>query len=242
MSGPQADRLAFLTERPFAHRGLHGRGVSENGTAAFMAAIAGGHAIECDVRLSRDGVAFVFHDLMLERMTGSPGAIDRVDAATLDRIRLPDGGAVPRLDALLALCGEETPLLIEMKVRGRDVAPLCAAVTRDLARHSGARAAVMSFNPMAVRWFARHCPQVARGLVVSEQGKSRWRGPIERTLAHWAAKPDFIACDIRDLPSACSQRARRQGMPVLSWTVRTSGERTRAAFHADQIIFEDIGG
>ncbi|UZW54634.1 glycerophosphodiester phosphodiesterase [Sphingobium sp. JS3065] len=232
------DAFPFLTERPFAHRGLHGGRVSENGMAAFTAAIAGGFGIECDVRLSRDGVAIVFHDASLERMTGESGAVADHDAAAIDRLMLPDGGGVPRLRALLDLCGTDIPLLVEIKVDGRHVAPICAAVADDLARRPKTLAAVMSFNPVAMRWFRRHRPMVACGLVVTGQDRRGWRGAMGRALALWAAKPDFIACDIRDLPSPLSIRARRRGMPVLTWTVRGEEERARAALHADQIIFE----
>jgi len=207
--------------------------------AAFRAAIAAGFGIECDVRLSRDGAAMVFHDATLRRMTGAAGAVEDSDAAALMRLELPDGGGVPRLDDLLDLSGDACPLLIEMKVEGRAVASLCSAVADALARRPRALAAVMSFNPVAVRWFACHRPALLRGLVVSEQGKKGWRGRMTRALALWAAKPDFLACDIRDLPSSLSRRdlsvLRR---PVLTWTVRSEEERARAARHADQIIFE----
>lgn len=206
--------------------------------AAFSAAIAGQSGIECDVRLSRDGVAIVFHDALLQRMTGATGAIGDHDAAAIDRLMLPDGGAVPRLRDLLHLCGTDIPLLIEIKVDGRHVAPTCAAVAEELERRPKALAAVMSFNPMAIRWFARRRPDAVRGLVVTEQNKRGWRGRIGRALALWAAKPDFIACDIRDLPSSLSARSRQRGMPVLTWTVRSEEERACAALHADQIIFE----
>ncbi|ANI77817.1 Glycerophosphodiester phosphodiesterase [Sphingobium sp. EP60837] len=236
LSGRRHD-LSFLTARPFAHRGLHGVGISENGMAAFRAAIAQGHGIECDVRLSRDGVAMVFHDVALLRMTGAEGLLSDLSAERLEQTKLTDGGGIPRLEALLQLCGPNVPLLIELKVIGRHVGPLCAAVARDLARHPGALAAVMSFNPVAIRWFARRMPQVVRGLVVTEQGEAGWRGAARRGLALWVAKPDFVACDIRDLPSF-SAKAREQGLPVLTWTVRTASERANAAIHADQIIFE----
>ncbi|MFC3442893.1 glycerophosphodiester phosphodiesterase family protein [Sphingobium rhizovicinum] len=228
----------FLIDRPFAHRGLNGPGVSENGMAAFNAAIAGGHGIECDVRASRDGVAFVFHDATLARMAGREEAVAALDAATLDGVPLPDGGAIPRLSALLARCGGQTPLLVEIKTDGRQVEGLCRAVARDLDGWPGAPVAVMSFNPYAVRWFLRQRSGQLRGLVVTQQGKGWLRGKIERALALWLAKPDFVACDIRDLPSALSRRARARGLPVLTWTVRSQSERTRAATHADQIIFE----
>jgi glycerophosphoryl diester phosphodiesterase len=232
----------WLTGRPFAHRGLHGGGRSENGMAAFRAAIAAGHGIECDVRMSRDGVAFVFHDRDLARMTGKPERVDSLDATTLDGVRLPDGGTIPRLSALLAACGGRVPLLVEIKAEGRQVGPLCHAVARELAQADAGRVAIMSFNPRVLRRFARQrCGQM-RGLVVTQQGKERRRGAIERALALWWAKPDFLACDIRDLPSAFSGRARARALPVLTWTVRTPDERARAAAHADQIIFEHADG
>ena len=238
LSARRPDELSFLTDRPFAHRGLHGGGVSENGMAAFRAAIAQGFGIECDVRASRDGVAMVFHDAALARMTGAQGTLADQTADALARLALADGGALPRLDALLDLVGTDVPLLIELKVKGRHVAPLCAAVARDLAAHPDAKAAVMSFNPLAVRWFARGGARTVRGLVVTEQEERGWRGAIRRALALWIARPDFVACDIRDLPSRLSERARRRGLPVLTWTVRSDADRARAAAHADQIIFE----
>ena len=237
MSGLRPD-LSFLTVRPFAHRGLHGAGASENGMAAFDAAITQGYGVECDVRLSRDGVAMVFHDAALSRVTGAEGVVAERNAAELEQLRLEDGGGIPRLATLLAACAETVPLLIELKVMGRTVAPLCAAVARDLAKHPRALAAVMSFNPIAMRWFARNMGQAVRGLVVTEQGRPGWRGAARRGLALWVASPDFIAWEVRDLPSRFAAEARERGLPVLSWTVRSAAEHAVAAAHADQIIFE----
>ncbi|MCP1469901.1 glycerophosphoryl diester phosphodiesterase [Sphingobium sp. OAS761] len=237
MSGPRPDR-AFLTARPFAHRGLHGPCASENGMAAFDAAITAGFGIECDARASRDGVAFLFHDAGMARMTGRDDRIAALDAVAIDAITLPDGGTIPRLSGLLARCGGRVPLLVEIKAPDRQVGPLCMSVARAADAWPGAPVAVMSFNPAVGRWFARHRPATVRGLVVTAQGKGVLRGRVERTLALLLAKPDFLACDIRDLPSSFTRRARARGLPVLSWTVRTDAERARASVHADQMIFE----
>jgi glycerophosphoryl diester phosphodiesterase len=210
--------------------------------AAFEAAIAGDYGIECDVRPSRDGIAFVFHDAWLGRLASRDDKLADLDGATLDCLALPDGGMIPRLSTLLARCGGQIPLLVEIKSDDRDIAPICRAVAHDLASWPDAPVAVMSFTPRAMRWFARHRPDQIRGLVVTQQGKGWLRGRIERTLALWLAKPDFIACDIRDLPSALSRRARARGLPVLTWTVRSDSDRHRAAVHADQIIFEIAHG
>jgi glycerophosphoryl diester phosphodiesterase len=64
-------------------------------------------------------------------------------------------------------------------------------------------------------------------------------GAIERALALWMSKPDFLACDIRDLPSRLSRRFRAKGLPVLTWTVRRTDDQARATAHADQIIYEN---
>lgn len=206
--------------------------------AAFDAAIAAGWGIECDVRLSRDGHAIVFHDATLARLTDRPERVSDLSAAELDTMALPDGLAPPRLAALLERCGGSTPLLVEIKLDGRRAGPLCAAVAADLGDHPGAPVAVMSFNPLVPWWFARHAPQVIRGLVVTQRNKGKWRGRPSRALALWLARPDFIACDVRDLPSAFARAFRHRGLPVLSWTVRSAAERAIAARHADQIIFE----
>ena len=96
----------------------------------------------------------------------------------------------------------------------------------------------MSFNPQAVAWLARHAPHVTRGLVVTEHEKRGARGRIERHLALWRAQPDFVAYDIRDLPSCFAARQRARGLPVLTWTVRSPRDEVVASANADQIIHE----
>jgi glycerophosphoryl diester phosphodiesterase len=220
---------------PFAHRGLHGPGVVENGLAAFDAAVAAGHGVELDVQLSRDGEAMVFHDYELDRLTGEAGAVASRTSAELGVIAYRDGErGIPTLPRALRLIAGRVPLLIEVKSRNRRIAPLCEAVRRALDDYGGA-VGVMSFNPEVGRWFARHAPEVLRGLVVSEAGKKGLRGRIERRLSRFRSHADFLACDIRDLPSRFAATA---GLPMFTWTVRSEADRARAAAHADQIIYE----
>jgi glycerophosphoryl diester phosphodiesterase len=127
-------------------------------------------------------------------------------------------------------------LLIEVKAPNREVGALCRAVSDALKGYTGP-VAVMSFNPEVGRWFARHDPARLRGLVVTEKGKP-WRGGLKRRLSLWRSKADFLAYDIRDLPSRFAEGARRKGLKVTTWTVRTMADRARAAEHADQIIYE----
>ncbi len=229
--------LRALIARPFAHRGLHGPGRVENSRAAFEAAIAAGHGIELDVQASADGEAMVFHDYEIERLTEGFGAVRTLGAAELKRVRLKETDeTIPALAEILALVAGRAPLLIEVKSPDRRVAALGRAVHRALETYAGP-AAVMSFNPEVVLWFARRAPRRLRGLVVTEKGKG-WRGVIERRLALWRSRPDFLAYDISDLPSRFAEAQRMKGMPVLAWTCRSIEDRARAAEHATQIIYE----
>ena len=67
--------IAWLEERPVAHRGYHDLNKTrwENTLSAFAAADRKDYAIECDVHLSADGVPVVFHDHELKRLTGQDG-------------------------------------------------------------------------------------------------------------------------------------------------------------------------
>jgi glycerophosphoryl diester phosphodiesterase len=96
----------------------------------------------------------------------------------------------------------------------------------------------MSFNPQVGRWFADHAPRITRGLVVTEEDRRGMRGRIERHLALWRARPDFLAYDIRDLPSRFAAAQRERGLPVLTWTVRGPEAEAIAADHADGPIYE----
>jgi glycerophosphoryl diester phosphodiesterase len=210
----------------------------ENSRSAFEAAIASGHAIELDVQLSACGTAMVFHDEGLERLAGISGLVFARTAEQLSSLTLAGTGeGIPTLSEVLALIDGRVPVLIEVKAAKRRVAaPLCRAVAGALEGYPG-MAGVMSFNPQVGRWFARHRPDTLRGLVVTEKRRGL-RGSIERRVSPWIARPDFLAYDVRHLASPAVRSARKKGMPVFTWTVRSAADTQAAAQHSDQIIFE----
>ncbi|MEH6714837.1 glycerophosphodiester phosphodiesterase family protein [Parasphingorhabdus flavimaris] len=235
---PAPERVAFLKGQPYAHRGLHGDGVLENSPAAFEAAIKLGHGIECDVQAAEDGRAFVFHDYELDRLTAQSGAIGRLRADVIDGIQLKGGhGKIPRLRETLAQVAGRVPILIEIKSRNMLVGPLCLSVRRALEGYGG-KAAVMSFNPLVGAWFRKNAAHVVRGLVVTEEDSKNWRGRIARHRNLWTAQPDFLAYDIRDLPSRFAASQRVRGLPVVTWTVRSAEQEKSASLYADEPVYE----
>lgn len=239
---PAARKLEWLPAWTYAHRGLHRSGVAENSPAAFADAIAHGLGIECDVQRSADGQALVFHDWELDRLTGESGPVMRRTLAELGVIGLNGGrDTIPTLAQVLDLVAGQVPILIEVKSRRElPVSGLCLAVRRQLEGYGGQHA-VMSFDPRVSRWFARHSPETVRGLVMTEEGAKGLRGTVRRHLALWHARPDFLAYDVRDLPSPFAAAQRERGLPVATWTVRSPELLARAGEHADAPIAEGAG-
>lgn len=240
---PDPARVAWLGRHEYAHRGLHGEGVPENSLRAFSLAIERGMGIECDIQRSSDGQAMVFHDWELDRMTAERGPVAARPAAALAQIALAGGGEerIPSLHDMLGLVSGRVPILIEIKSkRGYNVAASCLAVRRMLEGYRGPHA-VMSFDPRVGQWFARHSPRTPRGLVMTEEDDRGLTGRARRHLWLWTARPDFLAYDLRDLPSRFAAAQQARGLPLLTWTVRSPELRARAAEHADAPIAEGAG-
>jgi len=220
----------------FAHRGLHGPGVPENSLAAAGAAVAASAGIECDVRLSADGVPMVVHDADLARLCGVEGATAELTAAELERLNLlGTAEAVPSLARWLAVVPAETPMLIELKATDqRGTAALCSGVQALLGTERP-RTAVMSFAPAVSGWFAVQAPDRRRGLVVD----GRWPAAL-RAATVATAGPQFVAVDKALLNDPWTV-AMRERMPVYSWTIRSRGELKQVAKCADAPIWEGDG-
>ncbi len=240
---PDPRKVAWIGAQDYAHRGLHGAGVPENSRAAFAKAMAAGNGIELDVQRSSDGQPVVFHDDTLDRLTSESGPTERRSAAQLGTITLSGTAeTIPTLRQVLAQVGGRVPVLIEIKSDRRTrIAALCLAVRRVLEGYTGQHA-VMSFDPRVSRWYWRHSPHTVRGLIVSEGEDRALAGKIRRRLWLWHARPDFLAYDVRDLPSRFAAAQRRRGLPVATWTVREPEHDERAAAHADAAIFEIVEG
>lgn len=240
---------AVLTARPIAHRGLHGlaKGVVENTASAFAAAMASGYAIECDLQLTGDGEAVVFHDEHLGRLTEAQGMVRNLTAAGMAGLTIRHSAdRVQTLEALLAQVDGRVPLVIELKSHWDGDTRLAARAVAVLRNYRGPYC-LMSFDPDMVEAVRRLAPDTLRGIVAERAFDSYYDAlPFAkqkdlRSLAHLArTQPDFISFYMNELPWAPVTELRAAGMPVISWTIRTPAEAMRARRHSDQITFESF--
>ncbi len=241
-----------LFPRPIAHRGLHDKaaGIIENSASAFEAAIAGNFAIECDVQLTSDGVAVVFHDDDMERLIGLEGPIADASAAQVTGTPLlgSAAGDTPQrfMDFLTQIAGR-TLLQIELK-RQRDAAGtqlLARTVAQALSTYTGP-VTVESFDPDLLTAIRQFGFTGSRGIITYAYDKPEWDSSLTedqrytlRHLLHWhETKFDFISCHDQALDLPAIKFWRALGKPVTAWTVRSANAARAALQHADQIVFE----
>lgn len=221
-----------------AHRGLHSCGKDnkcpENSIAAFRAAVDGGYGIELDVHLSADGVAVVFHDGNLERMTGVDKKLSHCDAEELHQMKLMGGEeCIPYFSEVLAVVAGRVPLIVELKCEPEeDPAPLCLKVSGMLDEYAaeyGGDYCIESFNPYVVRWFRENRRDVFRGQLSERfytNGKKNAVSFImEYLFVNVLGRPDFVAYN-HEHRDAVSFRMWRDvyGAPYAYWTVKSEAE------------------
>jgi glycerophosphoryl diester phosphodiesterase len=229
--------IDWLKKVPIAHRGLHdlNRTRWENTLSAFDAAASAGFAIECDVHLSADGKAVVFHDGTLDRVTGRQGNIDELTAEQAGKLRI--GGTndhVPTLAESLELIAGRVPIVIELKgISGRDDG-LVRAVANDLKRYAG-QAAIMSFDHHLIRLFGKDAPGIPAGLTAEGLNDQE----LEAHFSMLAYNIDFVSYNVHHLENRFVEFVRaRLGLPVISWTVRSLADKAASDALVDQITFE----
>jgi glycerophosphoryl diester phosphodiesterase len=233
----------WLLARPIAHRGLHDHERPENSLASFDAAVAADYPIELDVRLGPGGDIIVFHDDDLERMTGAKGRVDDAPWSRLETLRL--GGTdepIPRLRDVLDRVKGRVPLVIDMKA-SRHAGKLELAVHEALADYKG-DVALQSFHPIGLAKIRRVSRSRVLGVLASDFVEDDLARPLKYILRRLflapLSIPDYVGYELRCLPFWATDVARKAGLALLAWTVRSEADLLRARALADNVIFEGI--
>lgn len=209
----------------FAHRGGAAHG-DENTAEAFARAVTLGYRyVETDVHSTADGVAVVFHDPTLERVTGEKGRIDGLRWADLASVRVGGSAAVPRLDDVLA-AWPQVRFNIDVKAAG-SIDPTVRTVQRTRAAD---RVLLASFSDGRLqRLRALAGPTVASSLgmrgvarlwLASRTGRRAVRVPP--TVV--AAQVPVRHRGIRVVDRRFVAYAHRLGLQVHAWTIDEPAE------------------
>jgi len=228
---------------PFAHRGLwRPEGPPENSLGAIEAACSAGYGIEFDVRLSADEEAIVFHDETLERLCGIDAFVADYAAADLQALRLAGGEErIPTLAEVFRVVNGRQMMLVEIKTP--HVSDVLERKVAEALDHYHGPAAVISFHPASLAWFAEHRPDIPRGLDAagaSDEFIDRSDMDLENLFQGQFdfARPHFLVLNADMIGGRIANRHRADGVPVVAWTARSADEAEALSAQADNFIFE----
>lgn len=234
-----AKDLGDMKKYYYAHRGLHGDGISENTIDAFRNAAEHGFGIELDVRISSDGYAVVNHDRTLDRVFGKNISVSQASREELSR------EGVPSMKDVLREIQGRVPLLIEIKSEEPDTS-VCEALASELDGYNGAFA-VQSFNPFMIKWFRKNRPDIIRGQLSSNFQRDRdafnpfLSFMVRHLWSNFITRPDFISYRHCYYRCAALNLCRALGAVTFAWTIRSASELSDAKAHGfDVPIFESF--
>jgi glycerophosphoryl diester phosphodiesterase len=227
----------------FAHRG-GGTLAPENTLAAMKCGYAHGYgAVEFDVKLSADNIAFLLHDDTLDRTTNGQGAAAQTSMADLEKLdagawhsNAHTGARVPRFSAIAHyLHGLGLMANVEIKPcpgreaeTGKLVAELCAELWRDRL----VKPLMTSFSVDALQAARKAAPDAPIGLLVDVPGESHLQ-------ALQALKCVSLHCHHAELTASHVRFFHDYGFHVLTYTVNEAARVSQLLAMGVDGIFTD---
>lgn len=231
----------------YAHRGFFDNeaGVPENSLPAFAAAIHAGYGIELDIQLTEDKVPVIFHDEDLLRMCGVEGKIWDYTYEELSRLRLAGTQeTIPTLAEALELIGGRTPIIVEYKLDKVDTV-VCEKAHELLREYDGAYC-IQCFHPLALMWYKKNAPQIARGQLAERFWKEeKYDGDLlylllTYVLENVATRPDCISYRFCDADNLSLRLCRLMGAKTAAWTLRSDADYEQVKGEFDFYIFDSF--
>jgi glycerophosphoryl diester phosphodiesterase len=227
----------------FAHRGGRSLG-PENTLYTFQKAlVAGAHALELDVRLTRDSHLVVIHDATVDRTTEGTGAVSSLSLDEIGHLDAafdysPDGGrtfplrnsgvTIPRLSEVFQRFPNIT-INIELK---DDSLAAVEALCRLIKGYGMARKIIVaSFHSRVIHYYRSICPDTH---TAATAGEVLWFALLSRFRLERLYHPRAAALQVpekaygfRLVTPRFIKAAHRCGLKVHVWTVNHPREKQR---------------
>lgn len=228
---------SWLLTTPIAHRGLHNEFYGENSMGAYKNAIANGYPIEMDVQLSKDGVAFCFHDDSLERVCAKNAYINDLTHEEIKELKiLNTQEGIPTFEDFLKEVNGQVPLMIEIKQQRSKEFDIAKKVVDALKDYKG-EFVVQSFDPFIMQRVKKYAPHILRGQLggVPERGNLSWvkYTVVKKLTFNFLSKPDYINYYLNHMPI-------NKKTPTVCWTVRTEEDLALARKLNVNFVFEGV--
>jgi glycerophosphoryl diester phosphodiesterase len=194
--------------------------------------------VECDVQITSDGQAVVFHDGDLQRLGGRTELVANCTAA-----QMKEWVGAPLLSELLN--DSECPQFVNIELKTAQAfggnrlerAVLAAVETAN----AQSRILLSSFNPFALRRMAKLAPQLPRALLVTEEKDKANKMYLKRMWLGAYCRAHMINVD-KDMVTAVNLDAwAERGLRAATWTVNAPDQaREFLAMGAVSVISDTI--
>jgi glycerophosphoryl diester phosphodiesterase len=203
------------------HRGARAYEV-ENTLGSFIKAIElGANAIECDVRISRDGQLVISHDDNLKKVFGKDV---RINETTLRELKhLTEDRLVTLGEALHAIGKNVEKILIELKEAGYEEKVLDVVRSEKLED----RVIIVSFLEEALAQVRTIDKTIETGLIYT-----KFKNPIEAALR---LNAQYLVPLYRFVHRRDIAKAHKSNLKVIVWTINS-------AIEAQNYIAKDVDG
>ena len=215
-----------------AHRGLHNNYIVENTLLAFLKAVEKDYAVELDIRLLKDGIVVVYHDINLKRLTGINKLIESCTLKDISNIKINEKYYIPTLEQVLKLINGKVPIYIDVK--GNIGNYKLEEKLLDLLKEYRGEIFIQSFNPKTIRWLRKKEPKYKYGLITFSYPQYNI---LRKIFIH--LQVDFIACYLENVSNKRLQNLRKN-KTLIGWTIKKQLEFEKYDSFVDKFICENI--
>jgi glycerophosphoryl diester phosphodiesterase len=241
------DKMEPFSNRHYAHRGLFDKKSNpENSLPSFQLAIDKGYGIELDVRITKDDIPVVFHDLNLLRACGVDKNISDLNYKELQDLYLFESNQrIPLFKNVLSTINGQVPIIVEIKLDKGVGTEICQLITPLLDNYNGIYS-VESFNPLVLLWYKKNRPLITRGQLSLNFFKKSRKGIainflMKYLMLNFLTKPDFIAYDHRDRKNLSLWILKKLfKIPLVAYTIKSQSQYEKNVDIFDLFIFDSF--
>lgn len=182
----------------------------ENTLRSFWKAIElGVDAVELDVRRTRDNEMVAIHDASVDRTTNGKGLVSELTLKQIKQLATREGEKIPTLEEALDFLDKKVKILIELKETGFENAVVQLVGLKGLEKN----VIIVSFLEEALRKVRELNDKIETGLIYS-----RHKNPMTAALE---LRANYLLPLYRFTHTADVQKAHRNGLKVIVWTINT---------------------
>ncbi len=216
----------------FGHRGSPFRAI-ENTIASFQKAFEEGvHGVELDVRLSRDGKVFVFHDEKMKRLAHRKGSFRQYSSKDLSSILVSSSEKkinsehIPSLEKVLSLLSKHLFFYVELKVEPSSYSQRYKLAQKTLLLlkkyHLAEKSILVSFDYDLVRWIKKKNKSFYTGLNFSRMKE------LNQPKKDGFRFLDCLCPSFSALSPKLMSEAKNYSLDVLTWVINDAKSLKKA--------------